>query len=114
MPEIAYSIETTEKGDALVSWVDVTESDTFQTFDLDRAAAEISVHIKGTFGGATVSITGSNHAGNAGPTLQQIGGSNASATAEDIFSVLDRPLELTPTASGGTSQSVSVYMMVRY
>lgn len=114
MAEIPYSITTTAKGDALVTWANVTEADTFQTFDLDRAAAEISVHVKGTFGGATVTITGSNHANNTGPTLQQIGGTNASCTAADIFSILDRPLEIKPTASGGTSQSVSIYMMVRY
>jgi hypothetical protein len=114
MAEVSYSIATTDRQDALITWANVTEADTFQTFALDKAASEISVHIKGTFGGATVSITGSNDAGVSGPILQQIGGNNASATVQDIFSVLDRPLEIKPTASGGTSQSVTVLMLVRY
>jgi hypothetical protein len=113
MAEIAFALSNTEKGDTLVVWADVTESDTFQMFELDRAVSEVSVHIKGTFGGATVVITGSNHVGNTGPTLEQIGNSAARATTEDLFSILDRPLEITPSASSGSSQSVSIYMMVR-
>jgi hypothetical protein len=113
MAEIAYTLTTTDKGDALIVWPSVTEADTFQMYELDSAVSEISVHIKGTFGGATVIVTGSNHAGNTGPTLEQIGNSAASTTTEDLFSILDRPLEITPSASSGSSQSVSIYMMVR-
>jgi hypothetical protein len=113
MAEIAYDKQITGNGDLLLIWSPVTENDTFQSYGFEEVVSEISVHVKGTFGGATFSLTGSNHAGNTGPTLQQIGGTDAEATVEDIFSLLDRPLEITPTATSGSSQSLSVYMLIR-
>lgn len=113
MAEISYTLSTTSKGDALVTWLNVTENDTFEMYALNEAVNEISVHILGTFGGATIAITGSNKAGTSGPTLAQIGGTAASVTSADIFSILDRPLEITPTITGGSSSSVSIYMLLR-
>ena len=112
MAEIAYEPTVTTGGDWLITWPTVTESDTFQRYELDRAVSEISVHTVGTFGSATVLMKGSNYAAT-GVTLTQMSGADASVTAEDIYSVLDRPRYITPTHSGGSSESVTIYMMVR-
>jgi hypothetical protein len=113
MAEISYEIQTTEYGDALITWAGVTEADTFQQYQLKEAVSEISVHVSGTFGGGTVSIDGGNIAGEM-IGLTQIGGAaDATATAADIFSILDRPLFIQPSHSGGTSAAVSIYMLVR-
>lgn len=112
MAEVEYALQTTEKGDALVTWSNVTEADTFQRFEFAEAVSEISCHIVGTFGGATVTFKGSNY-GADGIALSQMDGSAATALVEDIFSILDRPLYITPTHSGGSSESVSIYMLVR-
>lgn len=110
MAQISYSI--TRKPRCLVyTWTNVTESDTFQRLELDSLPQEISVHIKGTFGGATVVMKGSLE-DEEGATLSQLGSLDASATSEDIFSLLDRPLYITPTHSGGTSESVTVSVAV--
>lgn len=112
MAEIQYTITKTPEGDALITWPSVTEADTFQRFELNRAASEISVHIVGTFGSATLDIKGSNYDAD-GVTLLQMDGTTAIVASEDIFSILDRPLYLTPTHSGGSSESVTIYMLVR-
>jgi len=112
MAEIEYSLSTTFLGDALVTWTGATESDTFQRFELAEAVAEISCHTVGTFGSATITYKGSNYEAE-GVALTQMDGTDAVATDENIFSILDRPLFITPTHSGGTSESVTVYMLVR-
>lgn len=112
MAEITYSITTRPRGTQLVTWSGVTESDTFQQYTLDGPPAEISCHITGTFGSATVVMQGGN-VDSEMLDLVQIGGSAASATSADIFSLLDRPLYIQPSHSGGTSESVTVYMLVR-
>ena len=112
MAEIAYVLSTTDGGDALVTWLAVTESDTFQTYDLKEAVSEISVHINGTFGSSTITIQGGNDSSTF-LALTQIGGASAAITAADIFSILDRPLEIKPLAADGSSQSVNIYMVVR-
>lgn len=112
MAEVAYTLERTGSGDLLVKWDNVTESDTFQRYQLRGAASEISVHIKGTFGGATAVINGAND-DSAGVDLQSMDATDISATAEMLKSILQRPLYIQPAASGGSSQSLDVYMMIR-
>lgn len=112
MAEVSYVISTTDKGDLLLTWSSVTEADTFQQYELSEVVSEISCHITGTFGGATVVIQGGNVSSEM-LDLLQIDGSATSTTAADIFSLLDRPLYIQPSASGGSSQSVDVYMLVR-
>jgi len=112
MAEIQHAIQTTSLGDLLVTWGGATESDTFQRFEFAESVSEISCHTVGTFGGATVTYKGSNYDAD-GVALSQMDGTEASATAEDIFSILDRPLYITPTHGGGSSESVTLYMLVR-
>jgi hypothetical protein len=112
MAEKPYDISTTDGGDLLLTWSAVTESDTFQQYELAEAVSEISVHVTGTFGGATVVIQGGNVT-SAMLNLVQIGGAAASCTTADIFSLLDRPLFIQPSHSGGSSESVTIYMLVR-
>lgn len=112
MSEIATVIQTTDKGDLLVTWPDVTEADTFAAYDLEEAVSEISIQIGGTFGSATVVIQGSNDA-TSYVDLMQMNGLAASALAADLFSILDRPMQIKPSTSGGSSQSSTVTMLVR-
>lgn len=112
MAEIAYTAPTRPDRTKVYTWTNVTEADTFQRLSLDAPAEEITVHVTGTFGGATVSVKGSNTDSD-GVTLLRMSGASATATTEDLFSLLDRPLYITPTHSGGSSESVTVRVVVR-
>lgn len=112
MAEIAYSMNKQRPGAILYEWEAVTQADTFQRLELDTAAVEISAHIEGTFGSATVVLKGANKDAD-GVVLQQMDGTEAEATAEALFSILDRPLYITPTHSGGLSESINVRLLVR-
>jgi hypothetical protein len=112
MAEIAYSVTSTTGGDLLLTWASVTEADTFQQYILRKVVSEISTHISGTFGGSTVTIKGGNITSEM-LELTQIGGTAATATAADIYSILDRPLYIQPTHAGGSSTTLNVYMLVR-
>lgn len=112
MAEIGYSVTSLPDGGTLYTWENVTESDTFQAASILRAVSDISAHVTGTFGGATVTIKGGNVSSEV-LDLTQLGGAAAAATAADLFSILDRPIYIQPVAASGSSQSVDVYITVR-
>jgi len=94
-----------------VTWTGVTESDTFVAYTFDKLAQDISVHTSGTFGSATVVYKVANNGGS-GVNATDLGGTAISHTAEAITSVRERPLTIQPSASGGSSQSLTVTMVV--
>lgn len=112
MAEIDAVKTITTNGDLTLTWADVTESDTFGRFDFAEVVKEISVHVHGTFGGATVVVKGSNYDAE-GVTLSQLTGLAASVAAEALFSLLERPKFIQPVHSGGSSESVTVVMLVK-
>jgi acetyl-CoA carboxylase carboxyltransferase component len=113
MAVIAHTVTALNDRERLVTWATATEADTFDTFTFTTLPQEISVHVKGTFGGATVVLAGAN-SGTPTATLAQTSTSAASCTAEDMFNIIDTPRYIAPTHSGGSSESVSVYMWVKY
>ena len=84
MAEVPYTVTTTANGDLLLTWATVTESDTFQQYELSEVVSEISCHVTGTFGGATVTMTGGNVSTDI-LDLVQIGGAAASCTAARLL-----------------------------
>lgn len=112
MANISAVKSLTEQEDLLLTWSSITESDTALTVDLEQVVEEISIQLTGTFGGATVLIQGSNDGTNY-ETLKQLDGSSASFTAVALASILERPLYLKPSISGGSSQSITIVAMVK-
>lgn len=113
MAEIALTKARTNNGDLLVSWLAVTNADTFQQFSLDEAVSEITFHVGGTFNSATCTIQGGHITGQM-LNMRRLDGTTASVTTASLLSVLERPLFIKPTATGGGgSQSLNVYMLVR-
>lgn len=111
MAEIAYTTSRKNFGRLVVTWTDVTESDTAQTFTFNELPQDISLHTSGTFGGATVVYKVANDSG-AGVNGTDLGGTAISVTAEDLSPLRERPISIKPTMSGGTSQTVDVTMVV--
>lgn len=112
MAEIQYTVTKRPDRGVLYTWASVTESDTFQIAEITGSISDMSVHVSGTFGGATVTINGGNDSSSV-VALTQIGGTAATATAADVLSMLDLPIYIQPAAAGGTSQSIDVRVMVR-
>lgn len=113
MAEKTYSLTRTNKGDLLVTWLAVTNADTFQQFPLEEAVSEMTFHVGGTFNSATCTVQGGNITGQM-LNMRRLDGTTASVTAASLLAVLERPLFIKPTATGGGgSQSLDVYMLMR-
>ena len=70
-----------------------------------------AIHIFGTFGGATVTITGSHDDSNYF-LIADAGDTDMSVTAEDWFEVSSGAMYVKPTISGGSGDSVTVSLGV--
>lgn len=114
MAEIAYTVEHVHPGGKhVVTWAGVTESDTCQAFNLQELPLDISAHIYGTFGSAT-GVLKIKNGGGSGVNAKSLDSVAISATTETLVSVLERPNTITPTFSGGTSQSLTVAIILWY
>jgi len=98
---------------ALVSWLAVGNGDTFAPFNrLSHSGfTRRSVQITGTFGSATVvingSIDGTTYAG-----LSDVQGTLVSKTAAGFEQLQDITPFVQPAKSGGTGESINVYMFL--
>lgn len=111
MAVIPYTVTRDQNGlFHTVVWTGVTEADTCAAYLFQQLPQDISVEFDGTWGGATATLVGSN--GGGGKACTAIGGTTADWTADALVSVLERPKSFTPTFAGGSSQSMSVYMVV--
>ena len=111
MAAITYTKTDPQPGKKqVITWANVTESDTFVAFTFQEMPQDISIEVDGTFGGASVTMLGANST--AAVALTAMDGSTAAWTADAIFSILQRPGSLTPTAAGGSSQSLTVTMIL--
>jgi len=72
-----------------------------------------TIQVLGTFGGATVTIQGSNDDGTTWATLTDPLGNNLAFTAAGIKSITELPQYIRPLLSGGSGSSVSVWLHMR-
>lgn len=114
MAEIAFTASRTQADTQhKFTWSAVTESDTCAKLTINELPQDISVHVSGTFGGATAVIKVANDGGT-GVDALDLTGTAISLTAEGLKSVLERPATIVPTFSGGTSQSATVTIILWY
>jgi len=111
MATIPYTV-TAGDHSFVVTWPGVTEADTCQQYSLGQVVSEVSFHSHGTWGSATVTVKGGNVTGGM-LALSKINGAAATATANSLMSIAERPLYIQPVASGGTGQSLTFTMLVR-
>jgi len=94
-------------------WLDVTESDTFEPVKIERAVFAMSLQASGTFGGATVALHGSLD-GTTYAALDDAQGTAIGLSAAGISACGVAAMWIKPVATGGSSQSVDVTLMVVY
>lgn len=97
----------------LVTWTPVTEADTCVPMDFPDLADK-SVHVAGTFGGSSTAIFGSNNDfATAGAALRGPDSVVLAMTAETVKQILENPKQIKPVITGGTGQSLSVYILCK-
>jgi len=115
MPTIAASITRTGEtlGVRSVVWTPLAAAD-------DGAAVEMpvqsdrSVHVRGTFGGTTVTIQGSNEATpTSWVTLTSPSGAPLSFSSEGLRQVTEITRWIRPLATGGSGVAVTVEMVAQ-
>lgn len=109
MAEVNYTKQVVNDNVFVVSWT-LTPGDTavpFQEPDL----ADVSVSMEGTWGGATVTLKGSN--GTSFQTLHDPYSNDVAATADSVFAVVENTLYRKPVIASGSGSSVTVYLLLR-
>jgi len=104
-------VPNSDRASMVVKWEAVTEADTCAAVALP-AWSDRSVQVNGTFGGATVIIQGSNDGTNY-VTLNNPADAALSFAAAGLEAVLELTATLKPSISGGTGQSINIYLHMR-
>lgn len=115
MPTITPTITRDHvNGLAVISWSGIATGDTINSIDMGKLglpAIFSAAQISGTFGGATVGLSGSNDDTTFVP-LKDTGGSQIGATNDVIADVSAASQYLKPEIAGGTGDAVDVIMSV--
>lgn len=94
------------------TWTPLTETNTDGAPIEMGPWADRSVQVEGTFGGATVTIQGTNDGTN-WQTLNNPASVALSFSAAGFKGILELPMKIRPLVTGGTSVSLTVSMVVR-
>lgn len=109
MATITPTVEHLSNDQVMVLWETLTESDTALAFELG-AFKDKTVQVVGTFGGATVVFQGSND-NSTFAGLTDHSATAISLTAAGLELVAENPRYVRPSASGGTSQDIDIYLL---
>lgn len=94
------------------AWLALATGDTGAPVALPNAA-DCSIQVTGTFGGATAVLEGSNDGGTTWVTLRDPGGTALSFTTANLKQVLEVVGLIRPSVSGGTSVALNFYLVSR-
>ncbi len=95
----------------LYVWGPFTEADTCQSIAVPNLNDK-SIHVSGTFGGASVALQGSNNNEASYTPLRSPDSVVIAVTAETIKAILENTAFVKPVATGGTGQSLTCSLLV--
>ncbi len=105
--------QTAPSGVSVYLWETLTEADTCASVDCNGTSFIAgSVQVVGTFGGATVVLQGSNDGTN-WVSLKDVSGNAISIASAGAAEFSTAMLYIRPSASGGTSQDLDIYVSLR-
>lgn len=93
-----------------VVWGPATDADTFTPVPTPAGYTNITAQVEGTFGGATITISGSIDGTNFEPMLTKQGTAGTFAAA-GMKSYQEMPAFIRPSTAGGTASSLTVLML---
>ena len=113
MSTVAYTVENLIGGVKIVTWSPLTSSNVDGTPFVCPMFSDKSVQVYGTFGGATVTVQGSNDSSSPTyATLADPQGNALTVTLAKIEQVLENTYSVRPLLSGGDgTTSITVKMM---
>lgn len=95
------------------TWTNVTQADTCEVIIPGGTEPLIgSISVSGTFGSCTVALQGSNDGTNF-YSLKDLGGSTIAITAAGAVEFTSAMYSFKPVASGGSSQSITITVVLR-
>ena len=110
-PTITYPPASRGNGSCVLAvWTPVTENDTCSPVSFPEFSDK-SVHVSGTFGGASVAVNGSNNSGASYVALNDPSSTAIAITTEKIKAVLENTVRIQPAATGGSGQSLTISML---
>jgi hypothetical protein len=112
MAEIRPTISYRNDDAIAVQWANITEADTCVAYEGFHEYSDRSVQVQGAFGGASVSIQGSNDAENY-HTLNDPFGSLLSFSTGGLRQVLEYVRRVQPAISGGSGASITVTVLAK-
>lgn len=116
MAEIAAAINRTSPGldSRHVSWAPLAAGDNGAAVEMPEYP-DRSVQVRGTFGGTTITLQGSNEisAPSVWQTLTAPGGSPISLTAAGLVQVVEITRWVRPLSTGGAAAAITVEMIAR-
>ena len=114
MAVVEYSVETLatwRDRASVITWPGLTTGDTGRPLEM-TGWADRSVQITGTFGGATLTIQGSNN-GSEWNTLTDPQGNEIVLTSQKIEQIMEITRYIKPIVSGGSGTSINIITLVR-
>jgi hypothetical protein len=115
MPTIAFVVNRTGErlGTRVVQWPALAAGDDGAALELPEMS-DRSVHVRGTFGGTTITIQGSNEAvPTSWVTLTSANGSPLVFSADGLRQVTEVTRWIRPLSAGGTGVAVTVEMIAQ-
>lgn len=113
MADIQADARNSGDGVRLVTWADASTADTIFYWKIpETMGAMANVQVVGTFGGATVTLAGSNDKTN-WVTLKDLAGDDISLTASGMVDFTTAALFVKPVVSGGSGDDVTISLVVR-
>jgi len=109
------SVPSTSHGDnyRVVTWTPLTNTNVDgQPFQMPTFS-DRTVHVLGTFGGATLTFQGSNDGANWLTLVDPQGNALTWTTSDRLETCLDSPLHVRPLLSGGAGSSLTVIMVAK-
>lgn len=95
----------------MYKWATVTEADTALAVEAPISLPDRTFQVIGTFGSSTTVLQGSLDGGTTYKGLRDPGGTAISFTSADLKAVLELVRHIKPVTSGGTGQSLDIYLL---
>lgn len=114
MAIVDFSVETLatwRDRASVITWSGLTTGDTGRPLEM-VGWADRSVQITGTFGGATLTLQGSNN-GSTWNTLTDPQGNEIVLTSQKIEQIMEITRYIRPSVSGGSGASINIITLVR-